>query len=83
MSKYKRSKGFFKHYNADGIACRIKVDYGVMNSRVVIKFKNIDEEGWKHHVPDKEFSSENEVVWFIVKNVEQSGMVFKVSPLEN
>jgi len=79
---YKSKKGYFKHYNANGISCRIKVTRYALtktDSEFLIAFKSKKEEFWNYHSPDRKFRCVNEVIVFILKNLISKNMIFKIS----
>ena len=81
MKKYNSKNGYFKHYNKNGHSCRIKVSKKALNktnSEFLIKFKKAKDETWLYHYPSKKFRCVNEVITFILKNLENKNLVFKV-----
>ena len=79
--KYKSKNGYFKHYNKDGISCRIKIAKDALlktNNEFIITFKHKNDLSWKYHSPEKNFRCVNEVIVFILKNLENKNMVFKI-----
>ena len=79
--KYKSENGYFKHFNSQGIPCRIKVSKNALkkvNTNFTVKFKKKNEEVWMVHIPNKKFKCVNEVIVFILKNLESENMVFKI-----
>lgn len=75
----KSINGYFKFYNKDGVSCRIKCDQEI-NGEVLIKFKSKDDDGWFYHSPRREFGNSLDVANFILKNLENQDMIFKVLP---
>jgi len=79
--KHKSKNGYFKHYNKEGIACRIKVAKSALkkfNDEFIVKFKDAKDEFWMWHVPHKRFRDASEVIVFILKNLDSDNMVFKI-----
>ncbi len=83
MSK-KSINGYYKFYNKEGISCRIKCDdtEEKFEGNCIIKFKQIDDPTWMFHAPTKEFRNCLEVTNYILKNLENSNMVFKILPMQ-
>jgi len=76
----KSANGYYKFYNKEGISCRIKCT-DVINGTALIKFKHRDEPGWLYHSPERKFGHILEAVNFVLKNLENTGMIFKIIPL--
>jgi len=77
--RYKKSNGYYKFYNAEGVPCRIKFDSPPKNNQdILLKFKNKYETKWLLVVPNQKFSSESQVLNYILKNLQNTDMVFKV-----
>jgi len=80
-NEYKSKNGYFKHYNKEGISCRIKVKKEALNkidSDFIIAFKRKRDLGWNYHSPKKKFRCINAVINHILKNLENKNMVFKI-----
>jgi hypothetical protein len=79
----KKSKnGYYKFYNSQGIYCRIKCN-NVENNEVLIKFKQKNETNWMYHSPNKRFHSCLEVANYILKNLDNQNMIFKIIPINH
>jgi len=79
--KYKSKNGYFKHYNKEGISCRIKVAKSALaktDSELMVKFKGSKDEFWSWHFPRRKFRDASEVIVFILKNLVNENMVFKI-----
>jgi hypothetical protein len=77
----KSINGYFKFYNGSGIPCRIKCQ-GEVKGTALIKFKHKDTTDWMYHVPNKKFRNCLEVVNFILKNLENKEMIFKIISMQ-
>jgi ribosomal protein S19E (S16A) len=77
----KSVNGYFKFYNGHGLSCRIKCDKEI-NGQTLIKFKHRSDSHWLYHVPNKTFRNCLEVANFILKNLENDGMVFKITGMK-
>jgi len=79
--KYNSKNRYFKHYNKEGIACRIKVAKSALkkfDNEFIVKFKGAKDEFWMWHFPSKKFRDASEVIVFILKNLNSKNMVFKI-----
>jgi hypothetical protein len=77
----KSVNGYFKFYNKEGISCRIKCNDEV-DGAILIKFKQKEEANWMYHVPNRGFRNCLEVSNFILKNLENDNMVFKIVSMQ-
>jgi hypothetical protein len=81
--KYSRRKGYFKYYNKDGLKCRIKFMDNVCNHEtpfgVIVKFKRPIDDDFLYHYPNRKFTGIQDVINFVVKNLEHDGTVFEIS----
>ena len=77
----KSINGYFKFYNKEGLSCRVKCPKEIQKE-ILIKFKNRDETAWAYHSPKRTFRNCLEVVNFILKNLENENMVFKIISLK-
>ena len=77
----KSINGYYKFYNKAGISCRIKCEVEA-KGQVLIKFKHRDDHQWLYHVPDKKFRNCLEITNFILKNLENQNMVFKITTMD-
>ena len=75
----KSVNGYFKFYNKEGMSTRIKCSEPI-NGEVLIKFKNKNAAEWLYHAPQRKFRNCLEVTNFILKNLENENMVFKIVP---
>ena len=74
----KSINGYYKFYNKNGLQCRIKCEAEKIDGEVMIKFKPKDQTEWMYHMPKRKFRHCLEVTNFILKNLENNNMVFKV-----
>jgi len=85
MKKHSKNNGYFKYYNKEGKSCRIKFDNDFKfieekkKFNIIIKFKKDDETLWNYHSPFRKFKSIFEIINYILKNLENDKMVFKIS----
>jgi hypothetical protein len=77
----KSINGYFKFYNGSGISCRIKCSSEIQKE-ALIKFKHKEDANWLYHVPNREFRNCLEAANFILKNLENEGMIFKIVPMQ-
>ena len=78
---YKSAAGYYKFYNKTGTPCRIKCS--PVSGSCIIQFKEVQATSWLYHVPDKKFKNCLEVVNFILKNLVNKDMIFKIAPTCN
>jgi len=78
----KSVNGYYKFYNKEGLSCRIKCTDEV-SGNVLIKFKGRDEAIWAYHSPKRTFRNCLDVTNFILKNLENPNMVFKIVGTDN
>jgi hypothetical protein len=73
-------------YNQDGKKCYIKISRKFLTheleivGRVLIRFKSKNDIEWMYHTPVHKFVTLTEVMNFIIINLENDDMQFKISP---
>jgi len=76
----RRNKNGYKFYNSRGISCRINCDDN-MHGKIIIQFREKNSTNWSYYVPNKQFSSTIEIVNYIITNLENQHMIFKINKL--
>ena len=79
----KSVNGYYKFYNKAGLSCRIKSSGHIDGSEILIRFKHKDDLGWLYHAPKRKFRNCLDATNFILKNLENEGMIFKISPVSS
>jgi len=77
---YKKKNGFYKHYNKDGISTRIrivhdKIKSGMKDIMIIYCNKN---EVVPNLIVKSGFTSDSQVINYILKNLENKDMVFDI-----
>jgi len=73
----KSANGYYKFYNKAGLSCRIKCEM-TGPGRIMIKFKTTDDLNWMYYSPNRTFKCCLDASNYILKNLENKGMVFKI-----
>ena len=79
--QFSKKNGFYKYYNSEGKVCRIKISDKIKcqeNFECLISFWHANDAEWKMHSPSKVFKDIFEVINFILKNLENDRVVFKI-----
>jgi len=82
MKDFKSSNGYYKYYNKEGKACRIKIEDKLKNKKnfnCFIWFKYPKKDYWMIHEPNKKFKDVFQVINYLCKNLETNNIVFKVT----
>ena len=81
--KYKRKYGYYKYYNKDGKKCRIKfLDNFQVHERpfqILVKFKLPGDDEFAYHSPNKTFYGVQDIIHYILSNLENDGVIFEIS----
>jgi len=77
----KKKKEYFRFWTESGISCRIKIKDSI-SGKVLIQMKKEHDSSWLYYSPDRDFSNALDVSNYILKNLENSDMTFKVSPMK-
>ena len=75
-----KCNSYFEYSNGS-VKCKIKVSNNAFNKRdtnFIIKFKKENEIIWKYHMPDKKFSCHIEVINYILNNLDNNKVKFKI-----
>ena len=86
MEKYTKKDGYYKYYNSEGKKCRIKIEPELLNGKnfkVFVWFKKEDDAHWLVHQPKKKFRDAFHVINFILKNLENDNLIFKITKASN
>jgi len=86
MKKYTKKDEYYKYYNAEGKKCRIKIEPKLLcerNFKVFVWFKNENDVNWLVHQPKKKFKDVFHVINFILKNLENNNLIFKITKVSD
>jgi hypothetical protein len=81
LKQFSRKNEYYKYYNSEGISTRIKVsEFNQDSFGCLIKF--FQNGHWFYHHPKVKFKDQFDCINFILKNLENTNLVFEIIGLK-